>query len=367
MESSIHSVETILKVDCEGDMRRALLAGTPNYEAIERAVQEIWPHRSAREAKYEDDEGDACTLTEGTFTDFLCTAKKTATGGQSILRLRLAPAALASGYAADAERAPTADEAFSMPWQHVEQSSDAGDEGLHTVADLTDMQDEKDSVSQGAQVAPLAAELASLDQGLGHKMAKPVVEQGESAEPKVPGETSKQDSMLDEFLLADVQTDTGAPVEDSTVAEKQAAEESLQAASRLFEEQTDIVIAAFDQDGDGCLSFVEIAALTHATRGERMPQDVYEQMCIDGGADATVGLNRDALMCIYSCDNTWMFLQRDFEVAKRKLQGERPDQYSRQPPLNNPISLILRNPLLAAPFAVDMAERVRQGVASQIR
>jgi len=365
MESSTHAVETILKVDCEGDMRRALLAGTPNYDAIERAVQEIWPHRSAREAKYEDDEGDACTLTEGTFTDFLCTAKKTATG--QILRLRLAPAALASGYAADAERAPTADEAFSMPWQHVEQSSDAGDEGLHTVADLTDMQDGGDSASQGAQVAPPAAEAASLHEGLGHEVATSVPEQADNAETNTPEETSKQESMLDEFLLADVPSDTGAPVEDSTVAEKQAAEESLQAASRLFEEQTDIVIAAFDQDGDGCLSFVEIAALTHATRGERMPQDVYEQMCIDGGADATVGLHRDALMCIYSCGNTWMFLQRDFEVAKRKLQGERPEQYSRQSPLNNPISLILRNPLLAAPFAVDMAERVRQGVASHIR
>lgn len=352
METSQQAVETILKVDCEDDVRRALLKGTPTYADIDRAVQEIWPNRSAREAKYVDEEGDACTLTEHTFSDFLCTTAKTAPQLQ-MLRLTLSPA----GAAVDTDRAPTATEAFEQPWQHVEQGSDAGDEGLHTVADLTDIQDGQDRTQECAQEVQSACPRAELAQQTArerslHEVAVPtdataqnLTHQGYAAGTPQNNESS----MLDEFLLESVP------------------DESLQAANRKLEEQTDIVIAAFDEDGDGILSFAEILALLKSACDYQLPCHVFNQICTDAGADADVGLDRDALMCIYSCGNSWLALERDFEAAKRKLEGKPPQPQSSRAEPHNPISLMLRNPLLAAPFALDVAERVRQGVSSQMK
>jgi len=384
MESSLQAVDTTLKVDCDGDLRRALLKGTPNYAAIDRAVQEIWPHRSAREAKYVDDEGDACTLNERTFPDFLCTAKRTATG--QVLRLVLSqPSGEAS---VDPDQAPSATESFSSPWQHVEVGSEAGEDGLHTVADLTDIQDVEVTTPQQAPGAPLACLGTALAQEVALKSPSeeeasvmeeaaatgysshevPVAKQNmpEEVHEAAPSQT-RAGSMPDAFLLREEPVDDGFHVEGSTVPIEQVPGESMEDANRRFEEKTDIVIAAFDEDGDGYLSFKEIRELVRSASNDQLPQGAFEQMCADVGADAKLGLDREALMCLYSCGNSWLVLERDFGAAKKKLQPDRPEQQSRHGSANNPVSLVMKNPLLAAPFALDVAERVRQGVVSKIR
>jgi len=249
-----------------------------------------------------------------------------------MLKLTLSPVHAASGAAVDADRAPSALEAFEQPWQHVEQGSDAGDEGLHTVADLTDMQEGEDRAHRCVQ----------------KESACPRAENAREIATEA-AEAAKENSALDEFLLESVP------------------DESLQAANRKLEEQTDIVIAAFDEDGDGILSYMEVLALLKSACDYQLPCHVFNKICTDAGADANVGLDRDALLCIYGCGNSWLALERDFEAAKRKLEGKPPQPQSSRTQPHNPISLMLRNPLLGAPFAVDVAERVRQGVTSQMK
>jgi hypothetical protein len=393
-------MDTVLKVDCEGDLRRALLKGTPSYAIVDQAVQEIWPQRSARGAKYVDEDGDGCTLLEETFTDFLSTAKQTATG--QVLKLQLAAPSSASEE--HGESATTAEEAFSMPWQHVE---DGDEDGLHTVADLTDMNDQGDEKAAAVDAPPVCDEAVPVSEEITAETAweTSMVEEAtaskadeelpaaeasahetaanvDATEPKLSQEVAEavDGDALDEFLLAEVPTDTGFRVDDGAASAEEAAasravedtiayngfpeEEGLAVANQKFEEQIDIVLAAFDADGDGHLDLQECQALRRAAFNDHLSKHAFEQLCVDAGADVQVGLHRDALMCIYSCGN--MVLERDFEAAKRKLEGGASQSRHRGYP-NSAVSMILKNPFLAAPFAVDAAERLRQGVASQLR
>merc|ERR1712178_606549 len=105
-------------------------------------------------------------------------------------------------------------------------------------------------------------------------------------------------------------------------AETQSAEAE---ALRLFGQRIDIVIAAFDEDGDGLLTFKDCAVLLKAATGfDTMSEYGFDTMCADVGADPKVGLDRDTLMCIYCCGNPWFSLDRDFDAATAKLQGRGP-------------------------------------------
>jgi len=375
MENSLQDMETILKVDCQGDLRRALLKGALSYAAIDRAVLEIWPQCNVHEATYVGKKGTDRILTEKTFKDFVSTATTTATG--QVLKLQLMPPDAPSA-TADHVTAATATEAFSMPWQHVEQGSDAGDEGLHTVADLTDIQD-GDSSPVVCSPAAACGYPQDTSAECPWEVSAAVVEEDivdsrrESAAAQDHAKTTEGD---DEFLLTDdVPPDTGFQVRADIAAEETGFQmqgdvvAGLEDANRAFEENIDIVIAAFDEDGDGYLSFLEARSLRKYAWMDQLHQHVFNQICIDVGADPKVGLDRDALTCIYSCGNSWMVLERDFEAARSKLQGVGADQHSRQraqAAANNPVAMMMRNPLLAAPFALDAAERLRQGVANQI-
>ena len=68
-----------LKVKCGEDIRRYPFSERPTYREVHTAISGAWPGKGAHLAKYLDQEGDRCTLSEDTFTDFLETSA--ATGG----------------------------------------------------------------------------------------------------------------------------------------------------------------------------------------------------------------------------------------------------------------------------------------------
>lgn len=392
-------MDTVLKVERDGDLRRALLKGIPSFAAIDRAVEEIWPGCSADGAKYMDDEGDACTLKEKTFPDFLATARKGANG--SVLRLLLSPACVPQAVAA--KEVPSATQAFTRPWERVEQSSEPGEEQLHTVADLTDAQEEGEPGSSASEAPQEAAQIPQDSNVVHEGLAKEgPTQEGVEVPQAVP---SLFDGVMGGTLVHSIDTPPTSPrgcaeplaqdatLEDSTAAtlhsEPMAADVPVQqelpgaaesqghAASTSsgtqegviidhdIEEKIDIVLAAFDENGDGHLNFSESSALHDAAWGSHLAPEVFQQMCTAEGEDPEVGLGRESLMCIYSSSRN---VERDFEAAKEKLLATASTGYPRQQrdASANPINLMLKNPLLAVPFALDATERLRQGVASTL-
>jgi hypothetical protein len=354
-------MDTILKVESEGDLRRALLTGLPSYADIERAVSELWPGRNMREAKYLDDEGDLCSLTEFTMSDFLVTAK-TSNNGKGVLRLQLI--ATVPTESADNDASLTR-EPFSEPWQHVEQVNESGSDCLHTVADLTDSRPpELDTAVEDAQQESLAKEYP--------------IHTPELSPVSISGQFIKADELSVRLESVDSERTTIAN-QESTECTTSANQNATSAASVFSgdvteeliidhgtDEQIELIIVAFDEDENGHLNFKEFNVLHHASWGGELSFEQYKRMCLDEGEDVDVGLGREALMCIYSrCRD----LERDFYAAKRKLDGT--EEEERRNSQNgyaqaNPINLMFKNPLLAVPFALDATERVRQRVASQL-
>lgn len=300
-----------------------------------------------REAKYVDEEGDLCSLTEHTMSDFLVTAK-TSSNGKSVLRLQLsAPSTTNGDHSKDL---PVSREPFSEPWQHVEQGSDAGSECLHTVADLTDAHEgrtpELDIAPENEQEETAAREY------LIHS----------------PVNTGTENVLREDDLstrLETAQTECNTSTHENVVdgSSNIVAEDLI--IDHVVDEQIDLIVVAFDENGDGHLNFKELSALHRTAWGGELPFEVYKQMCLDEGEDVDVGLGREALMCIYSRSRD---LSNDFEAAKRKLDGteEAAERRNLQNSQANPINLMFKNPLLAVPFALDATERVRQRVASQL-
>jgi len=341
-------MDTILKVEREGDLRRALLTGTPGYADVERAVMELWPGHSMAEAKYVDEEGDLCSVTEHTMSDFMVTAK-TSSHGKSILRLQLTPAPPIDG--ACSIGVGVSREPFSEPWQHVEQGSEAGSECLHTVADLTDAHEPR------RPELDIALESEAQESAEEFPIHTPV--NGGS------GEVIRGDELLNR--LETVQTEFVIGAENTNNIGHASTGEVTEAIviDHDADEQIDLIVVAFDENGDGHLNFKEFNALHRASWGGEIPFDAYRRMCLNEGEDVNIGVGREALMCIYSRSRD---LEKDFEAAKRKLDGteEEEERRSSQNSQANPINLMFKNPLLAVPFALDATERVRQRVVSQL-
>jgi hypothetical protein len=381
-------MNTVLKIEHDGDLRRALLKGTPTYADIDRAIQEIWPGHGADGAKYTDEEGDACTLKEKTFSDFLATAQTGATG--SVLRLKLS-APLDPEAVANNGGVPSASQAFSRPWEHVEQGSEAGEENLHTVADLTDAPGDMEAQQPASEMAAVetAHIYADVDAkgGEGTQAEQEVVEAvQEKARPRVhsihtptSSPRGSKDAATSATPAEDAQGSPSGGYPRPTTSQPKPAAQSMATSAAAdnskaealiidhdMEEKIDLVLAAFDDNGDGHLNFAEHNALHDAAWGGNLSIEVFRQMCAEEGEDPEVGLGRESLMCIYSRCRT---LERDFEAAKAKLEAAGPDEQRRRrcrerEAKAHPVDLMLKNPLLAVPFALDATERLRQKAAS---
>jgi hypothetical protein len=282
-------------------------------------------------------------------SDFLVTAKAS-NNGKAVLRLQLASTSPTFG--AHSDDVMVSREPFSEPWQHVEHGSEAGSECLHTIADLTDAHEGR---------------LAELDAALENET------EAEEFPIHTPVNCSSQEVIREEELSARLETvqadviaaanqtgSSGYPTATGEITEDLIID-------HVVDEQIDLIVVAFDDNGDGHLNFKEMNALHLTAWGGEMPFEVYKRMCSDEGEDVDVGLGREALMCIYSLSRD---LAKDFDAAKRKLDGTHEEEERRSSCNNqaqaNAINLMLKNPLLAVPFALDATERVRQRVAAQL-
>jgi len=85
----------ILKVAFGSDIRRLVMQEEPSFYAVQNLIVNTWPTLSGAMLKYLDDEGDLCTLTPGTFEDFLAIHATSQTGKRAILKLQAFPQAVA--------------------------------------------------------------------------------------------------------------------------------------------------------------------------------------------------------------------------------------------------------------------------------
>lgn len=380
-------MDTILKVECDGDFRRAVLKGDPNFAAVELAVQEIWPGRTADGAKYIDEEGDSCTLKEQTFTDFIATSQSGANG--NMLRLRLPSAAAdMNGYrGSSVTTAPQAQ--LGLGTEEVQEQD----------ADTVQMQADEDDALQPAsdQAESYVQEASSTEADFSHRLSvhsmctPPSSPRGEGSDSLLRQDELNEDADVDRdcsaaipgtavFLnpsdhlsyhkesAADYSEAASSEVEESAGDCSKAASSEVEedvVIDHNVEERIDIILAAFDETGDAHLNFNELNALHAEAWGGAIPIETYQQMCANEGEDPEVGLGRESLMCIYSSCRT---LEKDFAAARTKLENLASEEYAEQQRQNaaaaNPINLVLKNPLLAVEGATEM---LRQGVASTMR
>jgi hypothetical protein len=260
---------TVIKVECEGQLRRARLKDAPSFNELEHAVQTIWPGRITEGAFYKDEVGNTCQINEQTFTQFLLTATPAANG--TTLSFQLPPA---SNPPAEREEQPSVEDAFSQPWELVEESGEEGDDKHHTVADLTDTLETAQEASHGSQ---------ELCTGAPHNDPQ---EASMDVEPPQDEQRSSADQIQEDID------------------------------SHGIQEKVDIVLAAYDDNGDGHLNFKESSDL-HSAWGEELSLVVFEEMCKERGKACDQGLDREALVNVYKRD-LWN-LDNDFAAAMSRL------------------------------------------------
>lgn len=84
------------------------------------------------------------------------------------------------------------------------------------------------------------------------------------------------------------------------------------------EEKIQIVLAAFDANGDGHLNFEESNELQKFAAGDQMPLEVYKTICAELRVTESKGPGKRELEFLYERYDT---LERDFEAALRKIEG----------------------------------------------
>jgi len=304
---------TILKVEHDGELRRKLFQGTPGYAAVVAALSELWPDFQACLAKYEDDEGDACTLAELTFDDFLSTASDTP--GRSVLRLRLLPASTPKSPLVE-QRGAEAKAPARLPTRPAEPAErpqavrpcgfgDLVDEIAWDDEDENENEDEDDDEDDDD-----SNDGDSSDSGLGS-----IVDDAPMPRRRRSSAEAALWTLLGNFAghcrpHPSCRSTGGASV--SAVSSAGNGAEDMDA-----NEKVQLVLAAFDADGDGRLRYGEWAGLIQACHGPDPPLVAYHLLCAHLGIDAREGLDAQDMARAYAVSGT---LDWDFAVARRTLE-----------------------------------------------
>lgn len=158
----------VLKVNSKAEISRIPLPGKPDLKTVLEKIATVWHGTKLPLIKYQDEEGDLCTLVEATFTDFLSTARppfNSEVAGRPVLKVTLLEAD-ASG--CQEEPLPKMESAKDQPMQSAKEEvleSSSDDTLGNTVAE--DLGDEKSAFEDATDSSGDSEyELVSFDEAV---------------------------------------------------------------------------------------------------------------------------------------------------------------------------------------------------------
>mmetsp|Transcript_74113 Transcript_74113/g.205975 ORF Transcript_74113/g.205975 Transcript_74113/m.205975 type:complete len:407 (+) Transcript_74113:105-1325(+) len=338
---------TVLKVTRLGQIHRITFQEAPDYDKVDAAIRSVWPDSGARWAKYFDEEGDACTLAETTFADFL-ESGVAIRGARVVLKLHLPPSSSAQEFSS----------VISEPLSAVVEPSDAQEYPRSSAGTSSPLSASWDLLEADGTLSTRLQQIVAREAG--DRIQEEEEEDGSGVEPRVSTRaTSLASSGVAVF---DIHTPAAGPPEAEQLAAariqrairarllrhveevRQQAAVRIQRAFRAYArrrqsaslrewpvqvstlnsdlsavDKISIVLAAFDEDGDGRLNYEESNEVQRASWAGTITPEAYRQLCEQVGVAAADGLGLEALVQVYARRGN---LDRDFEAAKRKLQAD---------------------------------------------
>lgn len=337
-------VQFVLKTSYQGDIRRLTFDSVEQvcFEFIRTFVAKSYDVQDFL-AKYQDEEGDWCTLTAATLSDAMDLVKD-----KQLLRLEIQSAGSRSPSALPpvekaAETSPRSPSVCS--WEMLD--FDAEDEDMEIEEESVVATEVTQNTGEVSCVAPLdepppfpkgLESLESSESGADSEDSFLVAEAAASVD-----ETSAGDDecfVLEPIDQANAQEDPTEPVEpaepidvDQEMPDVQPSAPPLAAAAPdsgpatedaeelSSEEKINLILAAFDKNGDGRLNFEETIDLLMWAYAELIPFEVFKMTCDELRVDPQQGFGAGELTRLYDCFGT---LERDFQAALHKLSHEPP-------------------------------------------
>lgn len=337
-------VQFVLKTSYQGDIRRLTFDSVEQvcFEFIRTFVAKSYDVQDFL-AKYQDEEGDWCTLTAATLSDAMDLVKD-----KQLLRLEIQSAGSRSPSALPpvekaAETSPRSPSVCS--WEMLD--FDAEDEDMEIEEESVVATEVTQNTGEVSCVAPLdepppfpkgLESLESSESGADSEDSFLVAEAPASVD-----ETSAGDDecfVLEPIDQANAQEDPTEPVEpaepidvDQEMPDVQPSAPPLAAAAPepgpatedaeelSSEEKINLILAAFDKNGDGRLNFEETIDLLMWAYAELIPFEVFKMTCDELRVDPQQGFGAGELTRLYDCFGT---LERDLQAALHKLSHEPP-------------------------------------------
>lgn len=338
-------VQFVLKTSYQGDIRRLTFDSVEqvSFEFIRTFVAKSYDVQDFL-AKYQDEEGDWCTLTAATLSDAMDLVKD-----KQLLRLEIQSAGSRSPSALPpvekaAETSPRSPSVCS--WEMLD--FDAEDEDMEIEEESVVATEVTQNTGEVSRVTPLDELPPPFPKGLESLESS---ESGADSEdsflvaeaPASVDETSAGDDecfVLEPIDQANAQEDPAEPVEpaepidvDQEMPDVQPSAPPLAAAAPepgpatedaeelSSEEKINLILAAFDKNGDGRLNFEETIDLLMWAYAELIPFEVFKMTCDELRVDPQQGFGAGELTRLYDCFGT---LERDFQAALHKLSHEPP-------------------------------------------
>jgi len=278
-------MEFVIKLSFGSDVRRKRFTSVSDvsYQVIKDTAQACFD-LSDFIMKYQDEEGDWCTLTPATLPDALDLA-----GAQSILRLEIC----GDGGPASAPTSPRSETSLGS-WEAVDFFEEEDE-------DIQMVERDEDMPREGVASATKAAESLVQD---GDESALQATEAAEGVTQEV--ETVVPDEELEE------------PPEGPSAASEAGMAEQEATAELTTEEKIQTILAAFDANEDGCLNFEESNELQQFADGDVLDPTVFKIICGELRCSRR-GLGAKELR---SCYDRFGTLDRDFKAALRKIQSD---------------------------------------------
>jgi len=307
----------VVKVSYKGDVRRTRFPSVADvkFEDVSCMVAESFG-LSTYTAKYQDEGGDWCTATPQTFLDAL---ELSAASNSLRLEIEAEPCSC------------TSDVSSECSWEEVNFPAELDDSVSETDSQVILPEDSAASTSHSdieetSQTAESHAE-ASFDDRVVDATAD-VAAQQETAKPAEehaapPSKEHAAASSSEEHAAPPPEEHATPPPSEEHAASSSsgyhaAPPRAVTHSWYASDEKIQIVLAAFDANGDEHLNFEESNELQKFAAGDQMPLEVYKTLCAELKVIESKGPGKKELEVLYEKFGT---LERDFEAALRKIEG----------------------------------------------